>query len=69
MICTYNAFLLPFEHSFGKVTYWSGVADVLDFLIDIIFLVDIILMFFTSYLHPRKGKEIKDPYRIAKNYL
>ena len=40
----------------------------MDNLLDILFVIDIIVMFFTSY-QTNKGDEIKDSVDIARNYI
>ena len=39
-----------------------------NFVVDIFFIADIVVMFFTSYLDLYTGKEIKDSIQIAKAY-
>ena len=59
-----NSVSIPLEiaFKFDSLTY-----DIFDNAIDIMFLVDIIRMFFTSY-HNKEGKEVFDSYKIAVNY-
>ena len=40
-----------------------------DSLIDLVFIVDIILNFRTSYIDPTNGEEVLDPYKISRKYL
>ena len=50
--------------------YFTREASIqcLDACVDLVFLIDVIFNFRTTYLDPEQGEEIVDPYRIAKNY-
>ena len=41
----------------------------IDACVDLIFLIDIIIRFRTTYLDPKESEEIRDPHRIAITYL
>ena len=41
----------------------------MDSLIDLVFIVDIILNFRTSYIDPNSGEEVLDPILVATKYL
>lgn len=41
----------------------------LDSLIDLVFIVDIILNFRTSYIDPISGEEVLEPVMVASKYL
>jgi voltage-gated potassium channel len=60
-----SCLLIPFQIAFRHVTDWSGTEIV--YLIDIFFLIDIFLNFFTSYRH--KGAEITDRKQSSGHYL
>ena len=60
-----SCLLIPFQIAFQHVTNWSGTEIV--YLIDLFFLIDIVLNFFTSYRH--KGAEITDRKKTAAHYL
>ncbi|CAF1607826.1 unnamed protein product, partial [Adineta ricciae] len=42
---------------------------VVDSIVDVIFFIDIILNFHTTYVHTKSGEVISDPKRIRKTYL
>jgi hypothetical protein len=65
-VAIYNSFFVPMEYAF-KVNDHSKFLEALDALIDWVFVFDIILMFFTSYIN-KGGQEVKDSIEIAKNY-
>lgn len=41
----------------------------LDATVDLLFLIDIVIKFRTSYLDPKQSIEVKDPIVIGKKYL
>lgn len=47
----------------------KNVLNILSLAIDIIFVIDIIICFRTTYVNPTTGDEIWSPALIAKNYL
>ena len=64
-----NSIMVPLEISFSEVEFFQGTIYIaLDLLIDLVFLVDMILMFFTSFRN-RFGEEVRDQVQIAINYL
>jgi hypothetical protein len=60
-----SCLLIPFQIAFQHITAWSGSEIV--YLIDLFFLIDIVLNFFTSYRH--KGVEITDRRKSSARYL
>lgn len=63
-----NSFIIPIDLAFGPEFTKGFKFKVFDGIVDILFLVDMILMFMTSYQDSR-GKEIKDSHTIAANYM
>ena len=63
-----NSFIIPIDLAFGPEFTNGFKFQVFDGIVDILFLVDMILMFMTSYQDSR-GKEIKDSHTIAANYM
>lgn len=57
----------PIKVGFGVKT--SGMGYVLDVIVDSIYLVEMILNFFTSYEDDTTGEEIKDLVKIRQNYV
>lgn len=68
VLAIYNSMVIPLEMSFDLPIFQSLSYQIVDNLLDLIFLADIILTFFTSYIS-KKGKEIKDQRLIAMNYI
>ena len=62
----YTAVFIPYSFSFQhqKLT----IQEALDYMIDFIFIVDIVFSFFTAYFDKR-GDEITDLVRIRKKYV
>lgn len=40
-----------------------------DAIVDLLFLIDIIFEFRTTFLDTKRGSEVRDPHRIAVKYL
>lgn len=68
VLALYNSFTIPLEQAYSPNFLKSSFSSMLDVLIDVLFLVDIILMFFTSYINKR-GKETFDQEQIARAYV
>ena len=47
----------------------SNYSKTFDSMIDLVFLLDIIINFRTSFIHQINGEEITDPYAIAESYF
>lgn len=68
MLAAQNALFIPVELSFKFKPFESILYKVINNIVDVLFVVDIILMFFTSFQN-KKGKEINSSLKIAKNYI
>ena len=53
----------------GPTFMFSEAIALTDAFVDLIFLIDIIITFRTTYLDTEKGEEVVDTHRIAKEYL
>lgn len=68
VLVIFNAIELPFVIAWqGK--YDSIEEDIIGYVIDIVFVFDIVLNFRTGYIHPKTGIEVLNPKSIALNYL
>lgn len=65
----YQAILIPFNLSFSPDEINSPFFKTLDSIIDIIFMVDIVFRFRTSYIDPISGEEVLDSFLIARRYV
>lgn len=60
MLAIFNSVYVPVDFSFAiKEGPIEQIFSIFDIIIDIMFLIDIILMFYTSYRN-RKGEEVID---------
>lgn len=67
VLSTYNALIIPIEMSFGLPYEFLQLNTYIDIIVDLLFVLDNILVFFTSY-QDRRGLEVKDHYLIYLNY-
>ena len=67
ILVVYNGFQVPYQNAFHPEFFDELPFQVLDLLIDIVFVIDIFLMFITSVIS-NKGKETFDQSIIAKQY-
>ena len=68
VLAIYNSLMIPFEQAFPNELTESKFIFYLDLMVDVIFVIDICLMFISTKINKR-GKEISDPYEIAKLYV
>ena len=69
LMATWNCFSIPIEISLKPKVTDSLYYLLLNSVIDILFLVDILITFRTTYIVPSTGNEISEPKAIAKQYL
>lgn len=67
MLSIYNAVVIPFDISFGLPFMFLQLNLYIDVSLDVLFLIDNILMFFTSFVN-KNGVEIFDHSEIFTNY-
>eukprot|EP00937_MAST-01D_sp_MAST-1D-sp2_P005892 g5892.t1 len=61
------ALVTPYEVAFLKTSL--NPLFVVNRIIDLLFVLDMVKSFFTAYRDEEKGKWVRDPIRIARNYL
>ena len=64
--------MIPIEISVGNRLFSETAIhrlEVFDWIIDAIFILDIILNFFTSYINDKTGFEIKEIKLVSMNYI
>lgn len=64
---TWVSVTFPYNFAFNTV-YESQKFHGLNFFFDLLFIVDIVISFFTSYMS-NKGQEIFDSVEIRRNYM
>lgn len=69
MTAIFNWFLAPYIIAFEDSYYQSSGLIVLSTLIDIVFIVDIVINFRTSFIKTSTGEEIINEKKIAIHYL
>ena len=68
-LAVYQAMTIPISISYDPDIFNSPVTKTLDSLIDLVFVMDIILNFRTSYIEASNGEEVLDPSMVASKYL
>ncbi|KAG7393791.1 hypothetical protein PHYBOEH_006019 [Phytophthora boehmeriae] len=63
----YVIVMTPIKVGFNEQS--TGLGYALDAIVDVIYLIEMVLNFFTSYEDDATGEEIKDPVRIRRNYV
>ena len=60
ILATFNVFVIPLDVGFAPETFQSSAFDVINYIIDLLFLVDFVVSFRTTYINERTGAEVKD---------
>ena len=66
-LALWNCIWIPFEVAFKPPK--SNQMFVADRIIDILFVVDIVVNFMTTYVNPKTNTDVTDSKRIVKNYV
>ncbi|CAF0973590.1 unnamed protein product [Adineta ricciae] len=69
LLTFYTSLLVPYHAAFKSKSLDDVPLLVIDSIVDVIFFIDIILNFHTTYVHTKSGEVISDPKRIRKTYL
>lgn len=69
MLAVYNCFQIPIEVSFDTEVFKRTEMKLLSGFIDLMFFIDILLAFRTTFLDERSGQEVTDLNLIAEYYL
>ena len=67
VLALWNCIYIPFEVAFKPEK--TDLIFVSDRIIDVLFAVDIIVNFMTTYVNPKTNTDVTDPTRIVKNYV
>ena len=65
ILAIYNAVTIPLNIAFDPLALGTPAFQAVDALVDLIFLIDIVLTFRTTFLDPEKGEEVIEPLEIA----
>ena len=69
LLAIYNSFSIPIFMAFQPASESNPGMIAIDFIIDMLFMFDIVLNLRTTFIHPKTGIEISDPKEIAKRYM
>jgi potassium channel len=67
ILLIYTAFVVPFKISFIEED--PVVLTIIDYMVDILFAIDIFVNFITAYDDEERGVPVRNPKKIASNYL
>ena len=68
-LALYNCFSIPFEVAYQPSSDSEVTVAIFDVLIDMMFILDIAIVFRTSYINIETGEMIEDARKIAKDYM
>ena len=69
ILALYNCIMIPLALAFSKNINESNKIQVVERIIDFLFILDIALNFRTTYVNPKTNIEITEPMKVAKNYM
>lgn len=69
ILAIYNCFVIPIQISFNPPVFNGPIFLVINSIIDILFAVDIVVLFRTTYIDSDTGEEIFFSKKIAINYI
>ena len=69
VLAIYNSFSIPLKLAFNPYVLNQNGFLALDATVDLVFMIDIIFTFRTTYLDPKMGEEVVDPLLIAAEYM
>jgi len=69
IVSIWNCFMIPVDIAFQPPALEGLLAVVINYIIDVIFGIDIVLNFRTSYIIEATGVELFQPSLIALHYL
>ena len=68
VLAIFNSFMIPLENAYRATFFYTWWFLTIDLLIDLIFLIDVVLMFFTTFINNR-GREVRDSRLISDNRI
>lgn len=69
ILALYNCISIPYEVCYGSAFTESVGLDVFEYSIDVLFFVDILINFRTTYVNPKTGDEVLSAWRVAFWYV
>ena len=67
-LALYNCVSIPFEVAFGNISDHIALA-IFEYVIDVLFFLDVVFNFRTTYINPKTGTEVTDWKFITANYV
>lgn len=69
IMAVFNCFAIPLQVAFKPQEMSELYFRLINSVIDVCFLIDLLVNFRTTYIHPKTGNEILHPKQIASDYL
>ena len=69
ILAIYQAITIPISITYDPDDFSSPINKTIDSMIDLVFLIDIIINFRTSYVDPINGEEVLDTWTVAVYYV
>ena len=69
ILAIYNSFTIPIQFAFHLHSMDHPVYVLVDTFINVIFILDMLVNFRTTYIDEETGEEITEPKEIASNYI
>ena len=72
VLAIYNSFMIPLQLFFGEYgleAFSGSTVSAVDAIIDLVFIIDIIINFRTTFLDTNLSEEVTNSYKIARQYI
>jgi hypothetical protein len=69
ILATFNCFEILYSIAFRELDDVNIAVDLINFVIDLIYLMDVLINFRTTFVDNKTGAEVINQKRIAFNYL
>ncbi len=69
LLALYNCVSIPFEVAFATKLTNHWIMTILNYCVDVIFFLDVILNFRTTFINPKTGTEVIKAKKITVNYV
>lgn len=68
-LAVFNCYAIPIDVAFEPPAFDNWIWILINTLIDLLFAIDLIVYFRTTFIHEKTGNEVIEPVDIAKAYL
>lgn len=72
VLAMYNSLTIPLQIFYKEKSHSALLGypiTLIDAIVDLLFLIDIIITFRTSFLDPKLSMEVRDPHIIGRRYI